>query len=126
MNMLRPLPAACLIAIASPALAGEPACPVTETCRISDDYCQPAEGMPIIKFPPQSGKVAIHLNDNPPLESAILDKPGQTTMSFMRAGEEHQLRVAPDGKFNYLITIHDPQAPGGCDQTLYRRQCLEG
>lgn len=110
---------------APPALAGGPTCPVTETCKQTNDNCQPAEGMLVLALQPD-GKVEVRLNDNPPLTSTVLQMNGQTILIFWNNGEEHQLRLAADGKFNYLISIPDESAPKGKDQTLYRGQCVEG
>ncbi len=114
-----------LAVLAGPALADAPTCPVSEICRHANDNCQPAEGLLILALQP-SGKVEVRLNDNPPLTSTVLQMNGQTILLFGEDGEEHQLRLAADGKFNYLITIPDADAPRGKDQTLYRGQCLEG
>ena len=113
-----------LAAAAAPAFAGGPTCPVTETCKHSNDNCQPAEGLLILALQPD-GKVEVQLNDNPPLLSTVLQMSGQTILIFGSGGEEHQLRLAADGKFNYLISIPDEDAPKGKDQTLYRGQCVE-
>jgi hypothetical protein len=118
-------PLALALLAAGPALAGGPSCPVSEICKHSNDNCQPAEGLLILALQP-SGKVEVRLNDNSPLTSTVLQMSGQTILLFGEGGEEHQLRLAADGKFNYLITIPDADAPRGRDQTLYRGQCLEG
>jgi len=47
-------------------------------------------------------------------------------MIFWDGKTEHQLRLAADGVFNYLISVPDASAPKGKDQTLYRGQCVEG
>jgi hypothetical protein len=123
---MRSFLAPALLALATtPALAADPTCPVAETCKHSNDNCQPAEGMLLLRLLP-SGKVEVRLNDNAPQEATVLQMTGQTIMLFGSDGEEHQLRLAPDGKFNYLISIPDPSAPEGKDQTLYRGQCVEG
>ncbi len=114
-----------LAATAAPALAGVPACPVTETCKGSNDNCRPAEGMLVLALQPD-GKVEVRLDDAPPRLSTVLQMSGQTILIFGDDGEEHQLRLAEDGRFNYLISIPDPGAPKGKDQTLYRGQCVEG
>ena len=119
------VPLALALLWAAPGLAGAPTCPVSEICKYSNDNCQPAEGMLILALQP-SGKVEVRLNDNPPLTSTVLQMSGQTILLFGEDGEEHQIRLAADGKFNYLITIPDAGAPRGRDQTLYRGQCLEG
>ena len=112
-------------AAGAPAVAGAPSCPVTETCKHSNDNCQPAEGMLVLALQ-DDGKVEVRLNDNPPLLSTVLQMSGQTILIFGPDGEEHQLRLASDGKFNYLISIPDKGAPKGKDQILYRGQCVEG
>ncbi len=122
---MRPVALALALLAAGPAVAGAPTCPVREICKHSNDNCQPAEGMLILALQP-SGKVEVRLNDDPPLESTVLQMNGQTILLFGRDREEHQLRLAADGTFNYLISIPDADAPRGKDQTLYRGQCLEG
>jgi|GEM_PF-6786947 len=115
-------------AVAAPALAGAPTCPVTETCKHSNDNCQPAEGLVVLKVLEADPvlKVAVTLNDALPVETIAVQDPKYTTLMAMIDGTEHQFRLQPDGTFNYLITTPDPDAPGGHDQTLYRGQCLEG
>ena len=110
---------------AGAAKAAEPYCNVLETCTQTSDNCQPAEGMLKIDMQP-SGKALVMPNDRPPLESAILNMSGQIILLFTDGTDEHELRINGDGKFNYLISIADPDAPKGKDQVLYRGQCVEG
>ncbi len=120
---------AVMIALAAaPALAGAPTCPVTETCKHSNDNCQPTEGLVVLEMLEADPvlKVAVTLNDAPAVETIAVQDPKYTTLMAMIDGTEHQFRLQPDGTFNYLITTPDPDAPGGHDQTLYRGQCLEG
>ncbi len=117
--------AAGLTALPGLALAGAPSCPVSETCKGSNDNCQPAEGLLTLTLLP-TGKAQVQLNDASPHESTVLQLNGQTVLIFGENGEEHQLRLDAEGKFNYLITIPDADAPKGRDQTLYRGQCVEG
>ena len=120
---------ALVIALAAgSALAAAPTCPVTETCKQSNDNCQPAEGLVVLKMLEADPvlKVAVSLNDAPPVDTTAVQDPKYTTLMAMIDGTEHQFRLQPDGTFNYLITTPDRDAPGGHDQPLYRGQCLEG
>lgn len=108
-----------------PGLAGAPYCAVEEICKHTNDNCQPAEGRLVMRLLP-SGKAEVQLDDGPAHESTVLQMQGKTLLIFRVEGEEHQLRLEADGKFNYLISIPDPDAPKGKDQTLYRGQCVEG
>ncbi len=123
--MRRALLAAALALLPAAAQAGAPYCPVSEICHGTNDNCTPAEGMLILKLLP-SGKAEITLDDRPPLQSTVLQMQGRTLMIFSHAGEEHQLRLDGDGRFNYLISIPDAAAPKGKNQTLYRGTCVEG
>lgn len=127
-NLLRVLTLGALSGAPALALAGEPTCPITEICRETRDNCAPAEGMLTLRYLPENGKVEVRLDDNPPLQSTILNLSGQTVLIFGEDGEEHQLRIAPDGTFNYLVTIPEPDNTDDFDrrkQTLYRGQCVE-
>ncbi len=119
--------AATALAVATPpaAMAAEPYCNVQETCSQTSDNCQPAEGLLKVDVLP-SGKASVRLTDRPALESTILEMGGQIILLFTDGTDEHELRIAGDGKFNYLISTADRDAPKGKDQVLYRGQCVEG
>lgn len=110
---------------AAAALAGAPFCQVEATCTETSDNCVAAEGRLQIDVLP-SGKASVLLNDHAPLESTILDMNGMIMLIFHDGKDEHQLRIQPDGKFNYLISKPDPDAFNGKNQILYRGQCVEG
>ncbi len=112
----------------APALAGEPTCPVSETCRQSNDNCQPAEGLVVLRVIEAEPvlKVAIILNGGAPVEAIAVQDPKYTTLMAMENGTEHQFRLQPDGSFNYLVTTPHPGAPRDTDQRLYRGTCVEG
>lgn len=116
---------ATLTALGTAANAGVPFCNVSELCTGSNDNCSPAEGRLQIDVQP-TGKALVRLNDDPPLESAVLDMNGQIILIFHDGPKEHQLRISNTGTFNYLISSPDPQAAKGKDQVLYRGQCVEG
>lgn len=126
--MIRAPLLAVLVLTSAPALAGAPTCPVTETCKHSNDNCQPAAGLVVLKMLEADPvlKVAVTLDEAAPVETTAVQDPKYTTLMAMIDGTEHQFRLQPDGTFNYLITTPDPDAPGGHDQTLYRGQCVEG
>lgn len=107
------------------ALAGEPFCTVQETCHGTNDNCTPAAGLLTVVVQP-SGKAQVNLNDNPPLESTILNMNGMILLIFRDGVDQHQLRIQSDGTFNYLISKPDRSAPKGKAQVLYRGQCQEG
>ncbi len=113
---------------AAPAFAGGPSCPVAETCTQSNDNCQPAEGVVVLRVLAADPvlKVEIALDGRAPVATTAMQDPKYTTLMAMEAGAEHQFRLQPDGTFNYLITTPDTGAPGGQTQTLYRGKCVEG
>ena len=114
------------LASASPLFAAEPYCLVQETCTETSDNCQPAEGRLEMKMH-GTGKAMVHLNDAAPLEATPLMMGEMVQMIFAGPDKsQHQMRIAPDGKFNYLINTPNLDAPKGKDQVLYRGQCHEG
>lgn len=112
--------------LASPVIAAEPYCLVQESCIETSDNCQPAEGRLEMRVQ-DSGKALVYLNDAEPLEATPLMMGQMVQMIFAGPDRsQHQLRIAPDGKFNYLIDTPNPEAHKGKDQILYRGQCQEG
>lgn len=107
------------------ATAGDPSCPIDEMCKYSNDNCHPAEGVVHLTLRPD-GKAEVQLNDEAPLVSTVLQMSGMTILLFHDGQENHQLRIQADGKFNYLITAPDPNAPRGREVTMYRGTCIEG
>ncbi len=111
--------------LAGPALAGEPYCEVTESCRGANDNCAPSTGRLRIDVQPD-GKALVRFDDRTPLESAVLDMNAQIILIFHNDTQEHQLQISDTGRFNYLISAPDREAAKGVDQVLYRGQCAEG
>lgn len=118
--------AAMLSLCATPALAAEPYCLVEETCTETSDNCQPAEGRLEMRMQP-GGKALVVLDDREGLEATPLVMGKMIQMIFSGPDKtQHQLRIGPDGRFNYLINTPNPDAWKGKDQVLFRGQCVEG
>ena len=121
----------CLLPL--PALAddttGEPYCAVEETCTVTSDNCQPAEGR--IKLHLHAAEnvtmATILLNDENMGTGSVLGLHNVTAIMFTTEdGVENQMRIQENGRFNYLVSRPDPDAHKGKDQILYRGQCVEG
>ncbi|MDU8926908.1 hypothetical protein RXV86_05890 [Alisedimentitalea sp. MJ-SS2] len=112
-----------------PALAAEPYCQVEETCTVTSDNCQPAEGRIMLHLHAAENvtKATILLDGERMGTGSVLGLHNVTAIMFTTEdGIENQMRIQENGRFNYLVSRPDAQAHKGKDQMLYRGQCVEG
>lgn len=116
---------AALATLSGLAQASEPYCVVEETCITTGDNCTPAEGRLDVRRVSQY-RAEMVLNDRPAVEGIILDHKAITTVLGDLDGVHYQLRIQPDGTFNYLVETPNSEAWKGKDQVLFRGHCIEG
>ncbi len=112
-----------------PTLAAEPYCQIEETCTVTSDNCQPAEGRIMLHVEVQENvtKATILLDGETMGTGSVPGLHNVTAIMFTTEdGVENQLRLQENGRVSYLVSRLDPDPHKGKDQVLYRGHAWRG